>query len=105
MQSYVSQVAKSLSKDVFWESEVTGTGPGKEKCKKKKVNDKRDTWLLVMAYLSLIGGSFHVAPMQTYTNTPLRRLFRSLSPSSVLWTEMEKLEDLGSIATTLWLAQ
>ena len=40
------------------------------------------------------GFEFHVAPMQCYTNQPLRRLFHLLSPSSMKWTEMEKLDDL-----------
>jgi tRNA dihydrouridine synthase A len=37
---------------------------------------------------------FHVAPMQCYTNAPLRYLYRALSADAVLWTEMEKIEDL-----------
>ena len=37
---------------------------------------------------------WHVAPMQGYTNAPLRYLFRLLSSDAVLWTEMEKLRDL-----------
>lgn len=37
---------------------------------------------------------FHVAPMQCYTNAPLRTLFRSLSDKAILWTEMEKTSDL-----------
>jgi tRNA-dihydrouridine synthase A len=37
---------------------------------------------------------FHVAPMQGYTNAPLRYFFRLLSPDAVLWTEMEKVRDL-----------
>ena len=37
---------------------------------------------------------FHVAPMQCYTNGPLRYLYRALSKDAVLWTEMEKVEDL-----------
>jgi tRNA-dihydrouridine synthase A len=37
---------------------------------------------------------FHVAPMQCYTNAPLRYLHRALSKDAVLWTEMEKVEDL-----------
>lgn len=36
----------------------------------------------------------HVAPMQGFTNTHLRFLLRRLSGSVVLWTEMEKPEDL-----------
>jgi tRNA-dihydrouridine synthase A len=43
---------------------------------------------------------FHVAPMQGYTNASFRSLFHDLSPTSILWTEMEKVEDLmptGSI--------
>ena len=47
--------------------------------------------------------TFHVAPMQGYTNTPVRQLLRALSSSSSspsssvsikLWTEMEKVVDL-----------
>jgi len=37
---------------------------------------------------------FHIAPMQCYTNAPLRKLCHILSPSSVQWTEMEKVDDL-----------
>lgn len=37
---------------------------------------------------------FHVAPMQCFTNQPLRILLDKLSPSSIKWTEMEKVEDL-----------
>jgi len=37
---------------------------------------------------------FHVAPMQCYTNAPLRTLFRTLSDDAILWTEMEKTTDL-----------
>ena len=37
---------------------------------------------------------FHVAPMQCYTNRHLRWLLRLLSTKAVLWTEMEKVEDL-----------
>lgn len=37
---------------------------------------------------------FHVAPMQCYTNAPLRTLFQALSDNAVLWTEMEKTNDL-----------
>lgn len=37
---------------------------------------------------------FHVAPMQCYTNAPLRALFQTLSDNAVLWTEMEKTSDL-----------
>ena len=37
---------------------------------------------------------FHVAPMQGYTNSQTRKLFHLLSPSSIKWTEMEKLDDI-----------
>ena len=37
---------------------------------------------------------FHVAPMQAYTNRHLRKLCRLLSKEAVLWTEMEKTEDI-----------
>lgn len=37
---------------------------------------------------------FHVAPMQGYTNAQTRKLFHLLSPSSIKWTEMEKLDDI-----------
>jgi hypothetical protein len=40
------------------------------------------------------GFLFHVAPMQCYTNRHLRRLLRMLSSRAVLWTEMEKVDDL-----------
>ena len=39
-----------------------------------------------------VGGSFHVAPMQCYTNRHLRFLLRQLSSKAILWTEMEKVE-------------
>lgn len=38
--------------------------------------------------------TFHVAPMQGYTNYPLRCLYSQLNPTVTLWTEMEKLSDL-----------
>jgi tRNA dihydrouridine synthase A len=38
--------------------------------------------------------NFHVAPMQGYTNASTRYLFHGLSPTSIQWTEMEKVEDL-----------
>ena len=59
--------------------------------------------MLVCFFLSTIAAAwtatagakmFHVAPMQTYTNLPLRRLFSFLAPELTLWTEMEKLADL-----------
>mmetsp|Transcript_9278 Transcript_9278/g.27644 ORF Transcript_9278/g.27644 Transcript_9278/m.27644 type:complete len:472 (+) Transcript_9278:133-1548(+) len=37
---------------------------------------------------------FHIAPMQCYTNAQTRQLFDLLSPSSIKWTEMEKLDDI-----------
>lgn len=37
---------------------------------------------------------FHIAPMQCYTHQPMRKLFHLLSPSSVKWTEMEKVDDI-----------
>ena len=37
---------------------------------------------------------FHLAPMQCYTNQPLRKLAGLLSPSTMRWTEMEKVDDL-----------
>ncbi|KAL7511591.1 hypothetical protein ACHAXN_008586 [Cyclotella atomus] len=37
---------------------------------------------------------FHLAPMQCYTNQPLRKLYSFLSPTSIKWTEMEKVDDL-----------
>ena len=37
---------------------------------------------------------FHVAPMQCYTNQPLRKLYRFLSSSSTLYSEMEKVDDM-----------
>lgn len=39
---------------------------------------------------------FHVAPLQAYTNRHLRYFYRLLSKKAVLWTEMEKVEDLLS---------
>ena len=46
---------------------------------------------------SLGGGSmvkFHAAPMQGYSNKYFRRFLRLLSDKIVLWTEMEKVDDL-----------
>lgn len=37
---------------------------------------------------------FHVAPMQCYTNAPLRHFFRLASPDAIIWTEMEKVPDV-----------
>lgn len=37
---------------------------------------------------------FHIAPMQCYTNQPLRKLYNYLSPTCLKWTEMEKVDDL-----------
>ena len=37
---------------------------------------------------------FHVAPMQGYTHAPMRYLLRKLNPEAILWTEMEKVEDI-----------
>ena len=37
---------------------------------------------------------FHVAPMQCYTNLSLRKMFKILTPSSILWTEMEKVNHI-----------
>lgn len=39
---------------------------------------------------------FHVAPMQCYTNAPLRHFFRLASPDAIVWTEMEKVPDVLS---------
>mmetsp|Transcript_17942 Transcript_17942/g.26555 ORF Transcript_17942/g.26555 Transcript_17942/m.26555 type:complete len:400 (+) Transcript_17942:54-1253(+) len=44
--------------------------------------------------LSLCAREFHVAPMQGYTNAPMRFLLQKLAPDSQLWTEMEKVDDL-----------
>jgi len=41
---------------------------------------------------------FHVAPLQCYTNRHLRAFLRFLSHDAVLWTEMEKAEDLASLS-------
>lgn len=43
---------------------------------------------------ALVSTEFHIAPMQCYTNQPLRKLTGFLSPSSTKWTEMEKVDDL-----------
>ena len=55
---------------------------------------------------------FHVAPMQGYTSYPLRMLFRYLSQRGqengdddspiILWTEMEKVEDLLNTNQNGW---
>lgn len=44
--------------------------------------------------VGLTTNEFHIAPMQCYTNQPLRKLTNLLSPSSIKWTEMEKVDDL-----------
>ena len=36
----------------------------------------------------------HVAPMQCYTNSHCRVLLRYLSSDAILWTEMEKVDDI-----------
>lgn len=48
----------------------------------------------MMGALVGTGSEFHIAPMQCYTNQPLRKMCGLLSPSSVKWTEMEKVDDL-----------
>ena len=48
----------------------------------------------MVAALVSASPEFHIAPMQCYTNQPLRKLTGFLSPSSVKWTEMEKVDDL-----------
>ena len=50
--------------------------------------------VLFLSLRAILGLRFHVAPMQAYTNKHLRYLFRQLNPSAVLWTEMEKVQDL-----------
>lgn len=44
--------------------------------------------------MASVNHEFHIAPMQCYTNQPLRKLFSLLSPTAIKWTEMEKVEDL-----------
>ena len=51
---------------------------------------------LAMTWVAASKNGFHVAPMQTWTNFPLRQLYRGLAPLT-LWTEMEKLADLKTI--------
>eukprot|EP00956_Cyclotella_meneghiniana_P041512 scaffold229302_cov61-Cyclotella_meneghiniana.AAC.10 len=41
-----------------------------------------------------VNREFHIAPMQCYTNQPLRKLYSFLSPTAIKWTEMEKVDDL-----------
>ncbi|KAL7526066.1 hypothetical protein ACHAXR_002915, partial [Thalassiosira sp. AJA248-18] len=48
----------------------------------------------MMAALVSTCSEFHIAPMQCYTNQPLRKMSGFLSPSSMKWTEMEKVDDL-----------
>ncbi len=38
--------------------------------------------------------------MQCYSNNPLRKLFKELSPSSISWSEMEKIDDTYTIHET-----
>lgn len=52
--------------------------------------------VLLLQAVILSAVKFHVAPMQCWTNQALRHLFRALSPSAVLWTEMEKIGDVDS---------
>lgn len=50
---------------------------------------------LALALSNTRGYDFHVAPMQGYTNAPVRHMFHLLSPQIAhLWTEMEKVRDL-----------
>lgn len=50
--------------------------------------------LFLASALLASNAEFHIAPMQCYTNLPLRTLCHFLSPSAVTWTEMEKVDDL-----------
>ncbi|KAG8470626.1 hypothetical protein KFE25_009047 [Diacronema lutheri] len=52
--------------------------------------------IIVALLISRVGRPllFHVAPMQCFTNVHLRVLLRSLTTKAVLWTEMEKVQDL-----------
>jgi len=43
---------------------------------------------------AMVSNEFHVAPMQCYTNQPFRKLSKFLSPTSIKYTEMEKVDDL-----------
>ena len=49
-------------------------------------------WLMLSP--SSAAFTFHVAPLQCYTNRHFRKLLRLLSDTAVLWTEMEKASDL-----------
>jgi len=42
----------------------------------------------------MVSNEFHIAPMQCYTNQPFRKLVGYLSPTSIKYTEMEKVDDL-----------
>ena len=59
---------------------------------------------LLLAISCALGGAklsglkFHVAPLQCYTNRHMRAFLRFLSHDAVLWTEMEKAEDLASLS-------
>ena len=44
--------------------------------------------------IAMVSHEFHVAPMQCYTNQPYRKLVGYLSPTSIKYTEMEKVDDL-----------
>ena len=50
--------------------------------------------ILATALASTPSDESHMAPMQCYTNQPLRKLAGLLSPSTIKWTEMEKADDL-----------
>lgn len=43
---------------------------------------------------AMVSHEFHIAPMQCYTNQPFRKLAGYLSPTSIKYTEMEKVDDL-----------
>jgi len=43
---------------------------------------------------AMVSHEFHIAPMQCYTNQPFRKLSSFLSPKSIKYTEMEKVDDL-----------
>lgn len=50
--------------------------------------------LTVTPCAAAMSTTFHVAPMQGYTNRALRALYVALNPTVTTWTEMEKLSDL-----------
>ena len=54
-------------------------------------------FLMILSTTTTSALRFHVAPLQCYTGRSMRVLLRLLSTSAVLWTEMEKADELISM--------